>query len=299
MKDTPIISFIVPVYNVELYLEECLKSLYSFVELKKEIVLVDDGSTDSSPQIMAKFAAQYPDITIVKRQQNSGQAEARNVGLKLASGQYISFVDSDDFIDIEGYTQLITANVGKNAEIIQGNGKAIWGDKWQNQRKLNELRSFDGSIDGISFLDSYLQDGNHISVCDKIYKRTFLIENDINFLSGILHEDVPFMFSSFLKAERVVSSDNCFYVYRQRDGSTMHTMDVKSAESRFVVVEHLLKVFSQVGVNNRTFFDYLVYQLWRSRSTTRLYNTKLAKQLMSKPISLKKRFQCIVLILRR
>ena len=112
------VSIIVPVYNVEKYLRQCLDSLINQTLQEIEIICVDDGSTDNSSNILSDYAQKDSRI-IVHRQENQGLANARNAGLKLANGEYIGFLDSDDFVDIDFFEKLYQAASSDNADIAR------------------------------------------------------------------------------------------------------------------------------------------------------------------------------------
>lgn len=110
----PAVSVIVPVYNTEKYLEECIRSLTEQTLSSLELIFVDDGSTDASPKILERYRARDPEHIRVITQKNAGQGKARNVGLAAATGEYVGFVDSDDYVDRRMYAAMYTGPVPKN-----------------------------------------------------------------------------------------------------------------------------------------------------------------------------------------
>ena len=115
------LSIIVPIYNVEEYLAECLKSLYKISNLRYEVILVNDGSKDNSYQIMEEFKRLYPKQTVIVNKENGGLSSARNAGLKIAKGKYISFIDSDDFIDTDEFEKFVIEGIKSRVDIAVGN----------------------------------------------------------------------------------------------------------------------------------------------------------------------------------
>ncbi|MGL6168669.1 MAG: glycosyltransferase, partial [Fusobacteriaceae bacterium] len=114
------LSIIVPIYNVEIYLRECLESLYKIKGIKKEIILVNDGSKDNSYKIIEEYKEKYPDITKVINKTNGGLSSARNSGLKEATGEYISFIDSDDFVDHLMFEEFFKLAIKDKVEVAVG-----------------------------------------------------------------------------------------------------------------------------------------------------------------------------------
>lgn len=115
------LSIIVPIYNVEDYLEECLESLYNIKNIELEIILVNDGSKDNSFKIMEKFKDMYPEKTVLINKENGGLSSARNAGMKAAVGEYISFIDSDDFIDVDEFERFFKEGQKDKLDVIVGN----------------------------------------------------------------------------------------------------------------------------------------------------------------------------------
>lgn len=116
------LSIVVPVYNVEKYIERCLKSLCE-LNIENEIIVVNDGSIDSSVQIVEKFKEKYiNENIIIVNQENKGLSGARNTGIRKANGEYISFIDSDDFVDTEKYKEIINKTIENNLDVGLGNG---------------------------------------------------------------------------------------------------------------------------------------------------------------------------------
>ena len=112
------VSIIVPVYNSERYLRDCLESLLNQTLTELEIILVDDASTDKSFEIMAEYKSQYPKIKIFKSEQNKGQGASRNIGMSLVTGEYIGFLDSDDYVAPTMYENLYNSAKENNADIV-------------------------------------------------------------------------------------------------------------------------------------------------------------------------------------
>lgn len=249
------LSIIVPIYNVEKYLEECLNSIYKIKGIKKEIILVNDGSTDNSQIIIKKYIKKYPEETIFIDKENGGLSSARNAGLIKAKGEYVAFFDSDDFIDVELFETFFKKGKETGSDIVIGNlryyengsvGTPLF--RSFQVKKSKEMR-------GIEFLELIFTKPKCFreEVCDDIYKREFLIKNNLYFQEGLIHEDSLFTTLAYLKAKKVKYLDCPFYFYRQRSGGIMSKVDQKSIDSLekicFLLIEEYEKISGTVGKN--------------------------------------------------
>jgi CDP-glycerol glycerophosphotransferase len=296
MIPPPNLSIIVPVYNVEKWLEECLQSIYQITDLIYEVIIINDGSTDSSYLILDKYSQKYPTITTIKTIKNGGLSNARNVGFQIASGKYISFVDSDDIVEPINYTSIFNKAISLDSDVAVANSTVFYGEKWQHTQKSNILRKYEETVNGKEFLIDYLNDKNQsLVVWNKFYKRDFLSSNKIKFIEGILHEDIPFTFSVFLHAKKVYVNDNSIYYYRKREDSIMHSINKRNAEHLLSIVREVSQEFRCLNINIKQFNDYLSYQLWRARGIAKIYDRSLTLTLLKTKLSFKKRIQCLIL----
>ena len=227
------LSIIVPIYNVEDYLEECLKSLYNIKNIKLEIILVNDGSKDNSFKIMEKFKEIYPEKTVLINKENGGLSSARNAGMKVAVGEYISFIDSDDFIDVDEFEKFFKEGQKDKLDVMVGNMRYYTPEKTGDSLFRSDIIKNSGIVNGIDFFWNLFQKPKCFreEVVDDIYKREFLVKNNIWFNENIVHEDSEFTPLVYLKAEKVKYIDRAFYFYRQRTGSIMNKVSEKSIVS--------------------------------------------------------------------
>lgn len=227
------LSIIVPIYNVEDYLEECLKSLYNIKNIKLEIILVNDGSKDNSFKIMEKFKEIYPEKTVLINKENGGLSSARNAGMKAAVGEYISFIDSDDFIDVGEFEKFFKEGQKNKLDVMVGNMRYYTPEKTGDSLFRSDVVKNSGIVNGIDFFWNLFQKPKCFreEVVDDIYKREFLVKNNIWFNENIVHEDSEFTPLVYLKAEKVKYIDRAFYFYRQRTGSIMNKVSEKSIVS--------------------------------------------------------------------
>ena len=228
------LSIIVPVYNVERYLEKCLKSLCG-LNIENEIIIINDGTKDGSLEIAEKFRENHKNENIkIISQKNQGLSEARNNGLKVAKGEYISFIDSDDFVDTENYEQFINETIKDKVDIGIGRYKKIIEKNNGTETELEcvtEIRNYNkGEIKtGKEYFDiMYRNDMHDPEVWDDLFRREFLLDNNIFFKKRRMHEDEIFTVETLLKASKVRFYGIYYYNYLQREKSIMSTKSLKN-----------------------------------------------------------------------
>ena len=218
----PKISVIVPVYKVEQYLNRCVHSLINQTFDDIEIILVDDGSPDNSGSMCDVFAKQDPRIKVI-HQKNKGLSGARNAGLLIARGDYISFVDSDDIVSNKFLEILLKVMIQQNADIVSCGRVDVYEDKIPDRFK--EVKSMKYSSQTILKEKAleYLVENKIIfqTVWDKLYKREII--HGLSFEEGKLHEDEFFTWKVLLKCKRVAYVSAPLYYYFHRKGSIMET----------------------------------------------------------------------------
>ena len=202
------ISVIVPIYNTEKYLDKCLNSLVNQTFKDIEIILVNDGSTDGSEDIINKYLKKYTNIVYISKE-NTGQGDSRNVGLKSAKGEFISFVDSDDYIDTTMLEKLYNEHVLKNAEIVYCKCFFAY------ENKLVPEKFLEASTDHKKFII------NNFGPCAKIIKKSIITENNLYFPKLRAYEDVSVVPLWGQNASNIAFVDQNLYYYLMRNGSTM------------------------------------------------------------------------------
>ncbi len=210
----PTISVIVPIYNVEAYLDKCIRSIIDQSYKNLEIILVDDGSPDNCPHICDSWALQDQRIKVVHKE-NSGLSDARNAGLDIASGELIAFVDSDDWIKPEMFQRMMDAINEENADICACNIISVYPDrevKWGGKSNIVG--------DSETMLDLLYSDSRFpTSSCNKMYRK--FLWNNIRFPVGKLCEDAFTTYLLIDKADRIVQITDALYYYRIRSESIM------------------------------------------------------------------------------
>ena len=210
----PKISVLVPVYNVEKYLKECIDSILNQTLKDIEIICINDGSTDSSLEILNDYAKNDSRIIVINKS-NSGYGHSMNMGLNAATGEYVGIIESDDFADKNMFSDLYKLAKDNDADIVKGDWYNYW-SKNNFARKNNRISSAKAFKLTNSKLDKSLLRINP-SVWSAIYKREFLNKYNIRFLEtpGASYQDLAFSFKIFALAERVILTDKAYLYYRQ------------------------------------------------------------------------------------
>lgn len=213
------ISIIVPVYKVEKEINRCVDSLINQTYSNIEIVLVDDESPDRSPDICDDYA-KIESRVIVIHKPNGGLSDARNAGLKKATGEYILYVDSDDYLEVDACEKLLAAIQKSNADFVVGVLREVRKDSvlfqlHSNIEPMIEYSSKDFIMKSIEANEWYAP------AVLNLYRRKFLLENDLFYKVGYVYEDMEMLPRLFLSANKIIYLDYPFYNYIIRDDSIM------------------------------------------------------------------------------
>lgn len=211
------VSVIVPVYNTEGFLQKCLDSLTNQTLEDIEIICVNDGSTDNSLKILQEYATKDKRIKIIN-QENKKQGAARNAGMKIATGEYIGFVDSDDWIDLDFYEKLYNAATGHNFDIALGTN--IRAKKNVNKKRLNITDEKEYKTVQEKF-DVNIQWKNPCPT-NKIYRRELFSKHNIKWPEGVFCEDKLFTIKAVYYANGIVTVPNVNYYYFDNPKSTVN-----------------------------------------------------------------------------
>ncbi|NLL79351.1 MAG: glycosyltransferase [Clostridiales bacterium] len=258
------VSVIVPVFNVEEYLTDCIESILHQTYSNLEIILVDDGSTDQCPQICDLYAAKDERIKVIHKE-NGGLADARNAGVKAATGAYIAFLDSDDYIDKDMYRILVSALQENDADIAVAKWQAF--EKEPAQKKMEDDIRF--VLNGKEVLDFLIlgKDGYTISpsVWDRIYKREVI--DGFQFPVGKCYEDLLWTTQVFERAERCVYLNRTLYFYRQRDNSiTKLDFSERQGVSKRILTDQIPQLEAQIQylreIDRPELADECIYHLY-------------------------------------
>lgn len=251
------VTVIIPVYNVEMYLPLCINSILKQTYQNLEIILIDDGSTDDSPGICDTYALKDNRIKVI-HQQNQGAAVARNTGLENATGEYIVFVDSDDFINEKMIEKLYIALKQTDSDLSICNFKYTSENGKEIDLKETDIKNEVLYTEEI--IDKLFQNNNcgYIVIWNKMYKKD--LWKQIRYPVGVIYEDEAVIHHIFSKCKKVATISDELYYYRQVSGSIMHSeRNEKNLDKYLALADRLMFLKSAVSKEN---IRKLAYQYW-------------------------------------
>ena len=255
------ISVIIPVYNVESYLNECLDSVckQSFKDI--EIICVNDGSTDESLEILSSYAKKDSRVRIIT-QENGGPGHARNVGLMHASGEYVLFVDSDDFLCENALEELYFNASSNNSDVVIFNFFIYDGNYSPTGFPLEEIF---GNVDYNDFTFNYNDIKMYVmydyfAVWFKMYKKEFLDKYRLSFPIGIAYEDVLFQIKSFIYAEKISFLPKPLYSYRLYNSNSL-TSDTSKIFDIVKVVDSVEEFLKESSLYDYFEFEFFMFKI--------------------------------------
>lgn len=216
------VSIIIPIYNVEKYLRQCVDSVLCQTYFDLEIILVDDGSPDGCGPICDEYAEKDTRIKVIHKE-NGGLSDARNAGLEIAKGEYIYFLDSDDYIKKDAIKRLVSRIEEEKADLIYFDAETIVEDFEDKDYYEDFIRKHTyKTADGASVIASHIMHNEYYSVVWALFLRAdFIRENRLKFLKGIIHEDELFTPIAFIRAKNAAQLKEALYVRRLRADSIM------------------------------------------------------------------------------
>lgn len=243
------ISIIIPVYNVELYISQCIKSILNQTFVDFEAIIVNDGSTDSSIKL-AKDIVKNDDRFIFLDKKNGGQGSARNMGIDHARGDFLSFIDSDDFIENQYLEKMFSQIISKNAEICLCDVNIVTNNKVTGHIK-NHIKGYHNQNDFLLCRDTISS-----FMWDKLFKKE--VFNNMRFDESIrTYEDSHFVFR-LIYNHKLTSVNTPLYNYVQRPGSTTNGLNPTYLKDKKLVMDNFIK-FSYQHYDKKSVFPYLSY----------------------------------------
>lgn len=261
-----LVSVIVPVYNTEKYLAECLDSILEQSYVNYEIICVNDCSTDRSLDILQEYSLRTNAIKIISNYQNSGPSLSRNVGLQYATGKYVYFVDSDDKINENTLRELTEMSERDDVDGILFDAETIFEAEnlINNMHQTKRKKDYPGVYTGENLFNKLVEYGEYdVVVWRQFWKKEFLKNKMLNFKNDIILEDHLFTFQAILQANRVSCISSCYYYYRKREGSiTTKRNSLLKAKSLFVSLCEMLKFWNIHNFSletNKAITEYMLY----------------------------------------
>lgn len=249
MERQELISVIIPVYNVEEYLRECVDSVLKQTYEAFEVILVDDGSTDASGDICDSYVEKDARIRVI-HQENQGLSGARNAGFASANGMYVYFLDSDDWILPESLEELVDKAQREDAEVVffDANSFADHPEEFQVEQRYIRKYVYETG-EGYRVLEELQKHKEYHSAVPLLFlKREFIQENEIQFEAGILYEDMLYTYEVYCKAKRVAHLQKAFYQRRYRSNSIMTSRkNLKHYISTMKVYKKSKEISEQIG----------------------------------------------------
>ena len=270
----PKVSVIVPIYNVEKYLEKCINSLLSQTLEDIQIILVNDGSKDNSGTIAKKYAERNKDKVIYVEKENGGLSDARNYGLKYATGDFVAFLDSDDYIEKNAYEEMYNKAIEENADYVECD--FIW--EYPNKAKIDKQYKYQNKKEMLSFV--------RVVAWNKLIKRSLIIEHNLEFPKGLRYEDVEFTYKLIPYINKFAYVDKPFIHYIQREGSIANVQNERTAEI-FTVLDEVIEFYKKNNIyeeyKEELEYNYARYLLCSSlKRMCKIKNKKTRKELLQK-----------------
>jgi len=263
-KKMPLVSIIIPVYNVEEYIEECINSVLKQTYNNIEVIVIDDGSTDSSLDIVKEYSDK--NLFVYEHTSNKGQAAARNLGIELSKGEYILFVDADDLIRKDAVEILINETLKYDVSIIRFNAISFYDQTDEDfiEGAYNSTKYLSESIiyNQKNMKDFYLS--YTASPVLYIVKRAFLLQNNIRFFEGIIHEDELFTSVLYLHISSAKYVDQNLYKRRYRKDSTTMDKSEQQLKKSFSSYVRIIKEYQQLLANeslNNVKKDFIKFRI--------------------------------------
>jgi len=245
----PKVSVIVPIYNVEKYLEKCINSLLSQTLEDIQIILVNDGSKDNSGNIAKEYEKNNKDRVIYVEKENRGLSDARNYGLKYATGDFIAFLDSDDYIEKNAYEEMYNKAIEENADYVECD--FIW--EFHNKIRVDKQYPYKNKKEMLSFV--------RVVAWNKLIKRQLIIDNNLEFPKGLRYEDVEFTYKLIPFINKFAYVDKPFIHYVQREGSIANVQNERTAEI-FTVLDNVIEFYKKNNIYEK-YRDELEYNYAR------------------------------------
>ncbi|MFC6167594.1 glycosyltransferase family 2 protein [Acinetobacter terrestris] len=245
------LSVVIPIYNVEKYILDCIKSIFEILPREVEIIFIDDGSKDTSIDILQSEILKIDPLlrknVILLKQENMGQSVARNNGIAVARGEYISFIDSDDLIDSSYFSEILFIINEYGPDIIRFNAA-----KFKNQDesigKVLDFENFTGlCVNNKNLLEFIFKKGAWFSWLNVVKKNLF---KDIQFPVGVYFEDVAIIPDLLIKSKNIFLLDRALYYYRINNQSSIHSLNEKNVEKNIESFKFILNLYRKKIYNN-------------------------------------------------
>lgn len=258
----PKVSIIVPVYNVEEYLERCLNSLVNQTLKDIEIIIVNDGSTDGSKEIIQKYTSEYKNIVYLEKE-NGGLSSARNYGIPYAKGEYIGFVDSDDYVELTMYEKMYNKAIEEKSDMVECD--FIW--EYPNKKREDIGKVYSSKKEAI--IEA------RVVAWNKIIKKDIIEKTKITFPEGLRYEDIEFFYKIVPYLDKISFVKETLVHYVQRESSIANTQNERTGEI-FKIWENVLNYYIENNIFNeyRSELEYSYTRILLCSSLKRITKVK-------------------------
>jgi glycosyltransferase involved in cell wall biosynthesis len=291
----PMVSIIIPVYNVQDYLEECIDSLLNQTYKNIEIITIDDGSTDSSLKILMEYEKKINNLKVIK-QGNEGQSIARNNGIKIAEGKYIYFLDSDDYLSKYTIENLVLKMERNDLDLIRFSAKSFTKSKEIkiNNHQYDFSKYFESNkiYSKEEFIRTSLRAYSASPVLYMV-KKDIITKHKILFRPGIIHEDQLFTLQVFLNVNKSMYDPGRYYNRRLRPNSIMTSKDIKSKEKSFLSYVQIYKQMLIMLNDNKKYEEISLINARLKRIASHLIYSDVNKKLKKLEIRRLRKFSKI------
>lgn len=249
-----VVSLIIPIFNVEEYLKECLDSILTQSFTHYEVILIDDGSTDKSRLIISEYEEKFKNIKILY-QSNKGVSEVRNIALKYAVGEYVLYIDSDDFLKENMLELMVNKGENTKADIVICNYIFYFGDNNENNSVFSYKILEDKIYSSKEVIDMMLNFKLQGQLWNKLFRRNLLINSNFEFEKGRYIQDIFPVFKVINESEKIVFIDKALYYYRQRNSSTIYKRNIKLVEDYYHAMDSIIQyiIKNKIKVDSKSF----------------------------------------------
>lgn len=247
----PLISIIIPCYNTEKYIRKCLDSVLNSTFKDIEIIAIDDGSHDSTYEILKEYKEKDSRM-IISTKKNTGQANTRNIAINMSKGEYLFFLDSDDYIDL-GMLEKLYNKASEGYDIVVGDAKGVNND--DNVIAIINYNNYSNNE-----IENYII--NSSGPCWKLIRKNIIVNNNLYFYEGHIYEDIAIVPAWGLFTKKIAHVSGTYYYYLIRNNSTMNQLSYnKKLEDIFYSLEYLTKIFKNQYENELEFIyiDHLLH----------------------------------------
>ena len=262
MINTPKVSVIVPVYNVEKYIKQCVKSLVNQTLKDIEIIFVNDCGSDNSMDVVQKYAKKDKRIKILKHKKNSGLSASRNTGIEFASAPYLMFCDSDDIYNKTMCAEMYNAIKKSGADIAMCGIKMFYETDVSNDVKNADKEYYRIKYKGVQKISNDIINNCDVSSCNKIFKKSIFEKQGLKYPFGLKYEDAFIFYAYMLWVKKIAFVNKYLYNYRRRDNSIMAQTFNNTDTSAIDHLRIAIEVFNYMKMHNK--YDENYEQFWKN-----------------------------------